>query len=206
MTRPQEPTAAGRPQAGRRDDRRLGEVTVLLKRWGEGDEAAVDELLPLVYRELREIAAAYLAQEREGHTLQGTALVHEAYLRLAQAQALDVKDRLHFFAIAARTMRRILVDHARSQLADKRVGAHRRLPLDEARLLAGDSSEQVLEIHEVLDELKARHPRQGKLVELRFFGGLSEEQAAQILEVSRATLTRDWRFARLWLFRRLTSP
>jgi len=204
MTPTDEPEDVGRPESDDEKDRRLGEVTVLLNRWKQGDKAAVDELLPLVYNELRDIAGAYVARERPDHTLQGTALVHEAYIRLSRIHALDAKDRLHFFALAARTMRRILVDHARSQLADKRVGAHRKVPLDESRLLAGDSREQMIEIHGVLDELKARHPRQGELVELRFFGGLSEDEAAQVLEVSRSTLTRDWRFARLWLFRRLT--
>ncbi len=204
MTRSDEPFETGGLLADDGENRRLGEVSVLLKRWGKGDEAVVDELLPLVYNELRSIAGAYLARERAGHTLQGTALVHEAYLRLSRMQSFDANDRSHFFAIAARTMRRILVDHARNQCADKRVGAHRKMPLDESRLLAGDSVEQVIEVHEVLDELKARYPRQGELVELRFFGGLSEDEAAQVLGVSRSTLSRDWRFARLWLFRRLT--
>ncbi len=197
--------AVGGPEAGPAEEDRAGEVTRPLKRWGKGDEAALDELWPLIYDELRRVAAAYLSRERTGHTLQGTALVNEAYLRLSRAQAVDADDRRHFFALAARTMRRILVDHARAQLADRRVGAQRRLPLDEARLLAGDSPDQVIEIHEVLDELKARHLRRGELVELRFYGGLSEEEAAQVLEVSRATVSRDWRFARLWLLRRLTS-
>lgn len=195
----------GDPEQNPSDQDKLGEVTRLLKRWGNGDESAIDALLPLVYDELRGIASAYLARERPGHTLQGTALVHEAYLRLSRVSMFDGTDRSHFFALAARTMRRILVDHARSQLADKRVGAQRRVPLDEARLLAGDSPEQVVEVHDVLDELKARHPRAGQLVELRFFGGLSEDEAAQVLGVSRSTVTRDWRFAQLWLFRRLTT-
>ena len=205
MTETKDSPGHALPDPEHGDDSRLDEVTLLLKRWREGDEEAVDELLPLVYDELRAIAAAYVSRERTGHTLEGTALVHEVYLRLSRIQSFDVKDRQHFFALAARTMRRILVEHARSQVADKRVGAQRRLPLDEARLVAGESPEQIIEINEVLDELKARFPRQGQLIELRFFGGLSEDEAAQVLQVSRATVTRDWRFARLWLFRRLTS-
>ncbi len=205
MTQSNQPIGSAGSEGGDRDDSRLGEVTILLRRWKEGDEAAIDELLPLVYDRLREIASAYLARERPGHTLQGTALVHEAYLRMAQIQALDTTDRIHFYALASRTMRRILVDHARRQMADMRVGAHRKMPLEEGRLLAGDSPDTVIEIHEVLDEFKKRYPRQGELVELRFFGGLSEDQAAEVLEVSRSTVARDWRFSRLWLFERLES-
>lgn len=182
-----------------------GEVTELLESWRDGDEGAFDRLLPLVYDELRKVANAYLRRERQDHTLQTTALVHEAYIRLGNVDVLDAKDRSHFFAVAARAMRRILVDHARSQRAEKRVGAHRRLPLEEAALMPFQATDEVVEVHEALEELAKAHPRQAKLVELRFFGGLSEAEAADLLGLSRATLTRDWRFARLWLHRHISA-
>lgn len=177
------------------------EVTQLLRLWRGGEEHAFDRLLPMVYDELRRTAAGYLRRERAGHTLGATDLVHEAYLKLANAHALDTEDRSHFFAVAARAMRRILVDHARSQQRDKRVGAHRRLPLEEAAFVPSSNPGEVLAVHEALDQLATTHPRQAKLVELRFFGGFSEEEAGEILDVSRATMTRDWRFARVWLQR-----
>ena len=177
------------------------EVTQLLRLWRRGDEGAFDRLLPMVYHELRRTAAAYLNRERVGHSLMATDLVHEAYLRLAGAEKLDTRDRSHFFAVAARAMRRILVDHARSQKSEKRVGAHRRLPLEEAAYLPADAPSQVLAVHAALEELATTHERQAKLVELRFFGGFSEAEAAEILGLSRATVSRDWRFARVWLRR-----
>jgi RNA polymerase sigma factor (TIGR02999 family) len=184
----------------------IGEVTQLLASWRDGDSDAFDRLLPLVYDELHRSAAAYLRRERSDHTLQATALVHEAYLRLANVEELDAHDRFHFYAVAARAMRRILVDHARSQQREKRVGAHRRLPLEEAACVPqGHSPDQVIAVHGALQELANSHPRQARLVELRFFGGFSEDEAAEILGVSRATLTRDWRFARVWLYRHLAQ-
>ncbi|MCP4899695.1 MAG: sigma-70 family RNA polymerase sigma factor [bacterium] len=185
-------------------DERLGEVTVLLRRWESGDAAAVDELLPVVYNELRALARASMAGERTGHTLSGTALVHEAYLRLSKVADLSFNDRAHFFAVAARTMRRILVDHARSQFAEKRVGAHLRQPILEDVDFEAPQPETIVAIDELLDRLKEVNPRAGELVELRFFGGLTETETAEVLGVSRSTLTRDWRFARLWLYRQLT--
>jgi RNA polymerase sigma factor (TIGR02999 family) len=187
------------------DNERLGEVTVLLRRWESGDSAAVDELLPVVYDELRAMARSSMAGERAGHTLSGTALVHEAYLRLSKVASLNFNDRAHFFAIAARTMRRILVDHARSQFAEKRVGAHLRQPILEDIDIEATTPESIVAIDELLDRLKEINPRAGELVELRFFGGLTEAETAEVLGVSRSTMTRDWRFARLWLYRQLTS-
>ena len=182
-----------------------GEVTQLLERWRDGDEGAFDRLLPLVYRDLHRAAGAYLRRERPEHTLQTTDLVHEAYLRLAGVKALETRDRSHFFAVAARAMRRILVDHARSQQKEKRVGAHRRRPLEEGLLVPAGTPAQVLSIHEALNDLAESHPRQAKLVELRFFGGFSESEVGEILGLSRSTLTRDWRFAKVWLNRRLEA-
>lgn len=187
------------------ESERLGEVTVLLRRLEAGDGAAVDELLPVVYDELRAMAKASMAGERTGHTLSGTALVHEAYLRLSKVADLTFKDRAHFFAIASRTMRRILVDHARSQYAEKRVGAHLKQPIIEDVDIDETTPEAIVAIDELLDRLKEINPRAGELVELRFFGGLTESEAAEVLDVSRSTLTRDWRFARLWLYRQLSA-
>ena len=181
-----------------------GEVTKLLELWRGGEEGAFDRLLPLVYDELRQVAAAYMRRERPGHTMQTTALIHEAYMRLADVQSLDVNDRSHFFAVAARAMRRILVDHARSQQSAKRVGAHRRLPLEEAVAMPADNPPgHVIAVHEALEKLAAVHPRQAQLVEMRFFGGFSEDEVSEILELSRSTMTRDWRFARQWLRRHM---
>ena len=180
------------------------DVTTLLERWQGGDQKAFDELLPLVYEELRKVANAYLRKERQDLTLQTTDLVHEAYLRLGNLPALDTENRSHFFAIAARAMRRILVDHARLQKADKRVGAHRRRPLEEANAAFEENDPNlVLAIHHALEELAETHPRPARLVELRFFGGLTESEAATALDTTRSTANRDWRFARLWLYRRL---
>lgn len=176
-----------------------GEVTRLLTRWKGGDETAADELLPLVYDDLRSLAAGYLGSERVDHTLQPTALVHEAYLRVARFARLDARDRSHFFAVAARAMRRILVDHARRHRAEKRPGAYGRTVLEEATVAAVETPAQLLAVDGALAELAGRHPRPARLVELRFFGGLSEAEAADVLGISRATATRDWRFARLWL-------
>ncbi len=181
------------------------EVTQLLRRWREGEGDAFDRLLPLVYDELRRTAVGYLRDERAGHTLGATDLVHEVYLRLANAQSLDATDRCHFFAVAARAMRRVLVDHARNQQRDKRVGAMRRLPLAEAAGIAAATPSEVLAVHEALQALGASHPRQARLVELRFYGGFSETEAAEVLDVSRATLSRDWRFAKVWLQRLMTQ-
>lgn len=190
-------------QAQAMDPRRMDDITAILERWREGDSAAFEVLLPLVYDELRGLAGHYLGKERRDHTLEPTALVHEAYLRLAKVTTLEAHDRSHFFAVAARMMRRILVDHARLQVAKKRVGAHQKLPLDEARLLSQEGPEQLLEVHEALSKLEARHPRAARQVELRYFAGLTEGEAAEALGLSRTTTTRDWRLARVWLFKHL---
>lgn len=181
------------------------EVTRLLERWREGDEKAVDALLPLVYDDLRVLAVKYLRRERPDHTLQATELVHETYLRLARIAQFQAQDRHHFFTVAARAMRRILVDHARRYLADKRTTARRRVALDEHELPAFDRPEDIVQLHEALEVLVTRQPRPAQLIELRFFAGLSEGDAAEVLGVSRATVSRDWRFAKLWLLDYLHS-
>jgi len=180
-----------------------GDVTQLLENWRQGNSEALEELLPLVYRELRKLAASYLRRERQGHTLQPTALVHEAYLRLSGDEELEIKDRAHFFAIAARAMRRILVDHARRHHAAKRVGADDKVPLDDAPALAVEPDVDLLALNEALDRLAEVSQRQARLVELRYFGGLTNAEAAQVLEVSEATVERDWKVARLSLRRYL---
>jgi RNA polymerase sigma factor (TIGR02999 family) len=196
--------AVGDPAEMQNDDR-LGDITALLRRWRSGDAGAVDKLFPLVYEELRGLARSSMARERTGHTLSSTGLVHEAYLRLSRANPLDLKDRSHFFTVAARMMRRILVDHARSQYAEKRVGAHLRQPILEAVDVAETTPEMVVKIDHLLDRLKEINSRAGELVELRFFGGLSETEAAEVLGTSRSSMTRSWRFARLWLYRQLSD-
>ncbi|MEM1181185.1 MAG: sigma-70 family RNA polymerase sigma factor [Acidobacteriota bacterium] len=186
---------------------RTGEVTRLLSTWKAGDARAAEDLLPLVYDELRRLASSYLRRERRGHTLQATALVNEAYLRLMgpSLERAVVDNRRHFFAIAARAMRRVLVDHARRHQADKRIGADQKVPIDDSPVvqLATSPDLNVLAVHEALGKLEAAHPRQAQIIEMRFFGGLSVPEVAAVLEVSEATVARDWRVGRLLLKREL---
>lgn len=180
-----------------------GDVSQLLHAWAGGDVRARDALVPLVYHELRKRASGYLRHERPDHTLQATALVHEAFLRLAGQDRVAWQNRGHFYAIAAQMMRRILVDHARERRAAKRPDAALRTVLDD-QILAADQPEHVLLLDEALNELSTMDPRQGQIVELRYFGGLSEQEVADTLSVSRATVTREWRRARAWLYHRMT--
>jgi RNA polymerase sigma factor (TIGR02999 family) len=175
------------------------EITRHLQAWGEGDPQAVDRLFPLVYRELRRLARGRLRRERDG-TLSATALVHEAYLRLVDQTRADVRDRGHFFAIASKVMRRILVDHARRRGAQKRGGDDARVTLDEARLAEAAPAADVLAIDEALERLERLDERLARTVELRFFGGLSVEETAAALGISEATVKRDWSKARLFLY------
>jgi RNA polymerase sigma factor (TIGR02999 family) len=181
------------------------DVSGLLHAWAEGDVRARDDLMPLVYRELRRRAARYLRHERPDHTLQPTALVHEAFVRLVGQQHVAWQNRAHFFGIAAQMMRRILVDHARAHQAAKRPGAALRVGWDDRVGATQPRDCELLLLDQALDELARRDPRQGRIVELRYFGGLSEEEAAQVLSISRATVTREWHTAKAWLYRRLTS-
>jgi RNA polymerase sigma factor (TIGR02999 family) len=178
------------------------EVTRLLARWSAGDTSAMDELMPLVYDQLRQIAGRYLRDERTGHTLQATALVNEAFVRLVGSD-VSFDDRVHFFALAARTMRRILVDHARRHQADKRGGGALRVPLAEAQLITAADAIDILAVHEALEELQAQDERKARVVELLVFGGLSYAEAADALDISEATLDRDFRMAKAWLALRL---
>ena len=191
--------------AERRVMDRASVVTGLLRAWGEGDLHARDDLLPLVYRELRQRAARYLRHERPDHTLQPTALVHEAYLRLVGQQRVVWQNRAHFFGVAAQMMRRILVDHARGHQAAKRPGAGLRVIWDDRVGAAQPPECELLMLDRALHELTTLDPRQGHIVELRYFGGLSEQDVAEVLGLSRSTVTQEWQTARAWLYRRMTT-
>lgn len=181
------------------------QITHLLLAWGQGDQAALETLMPLVYGELRKVAARHLRGQREGHTLQTTALVNEAYLRLIDASQVQWQNRAHFFAVAAHFMRRILVDFARSRNYQKRGGGAQAVELDEAMVVAPERGADLLALDEALTRLQALNERQAQVVELRYFGGLSEEESAEALKVSVRTVRRDWNFARVWLHRELTG-
>jgi RNA polymerase sigma factor (TIGR02999 family) len=177
------------------------EVTNLLLDWRNGDEAALARLTPLVYDELRRLAGGYLRRERAGHTLQATALVHEAYLRLIGQQHLDWQSRAHFFGVAAQVMRHVLVDHARSRRAAKRGGGEAHLPLDEAGDSADERAAELIALDDALRSLARFDERKSRVVELRYFGGLTEEETAEVLGVSPATVRRESRLAEAWLCR-----
>ena len=176
----------------------------LLRAWGQGDTQARDDLLPMVYAELRAQAVRYMQRERRDHTLQPTALVHEAYMRLMGQSHVSWQNRAHFFGLAAEMMRRILVDHARKHQAAKRSGAAMKVAWDERAGSTPPLDCELLLLDQALGELAVRELRQARVVELRYFGGLSEQEAAEVLAISRATVTRDWQVARAWLFRRMT--
>jgi RNA polymerase sigma factor (TIGR02999 family) len=179
------------------------EVTQLLVAWSKGDQAALERLTPLVYRELHRLAKGYMHRERPGHLLQTTALVNEAYMRLIDWKAVCWKDRAHFFGVAAQLMRRILVDFARARHQDKRGGAMRQVSFDEAAAVTVEQTAELIALDEALDQLAAIDPRRSRMVELRFFGGLSEEETAEALKVSPRTVRREWSLARAWLRREL---
>jgi RNA polymerase sigma-70 factor (ECF subfamily) len=179
------------------------EITRLLRAWAEGDEAALDELAPLVYRELRERAGAYMGRERRAVTLQATALANEAWLRLVDVSSVNWRDRAHFFAVAAQMMRRILVDAARARVTDKRGGATRRINLDEIPDVSPGRDREMVAIDDALRLLVELDPRKAKVVELRFFGGLSVEETAAVLKISGQSVMRDWRLAKSWLMREI---
>lgn len=180
------------------------DVTQLLVDWGKGNSGALEQLTPLVYSELRRLAASYLRRERSDHTLQSTALVHEAYLRLIDQNSVNWQSRAHFFGIAARMIRRILVDHARSHQAQKRGGAAEKLALDEALAVPGQGDTDLVRLDEALKTLAEMDPQQARVIELRFFTGLSIDETAEALGISPATVKRDWVTAKAWLFRELS--
>jgi RNA polymerase sigma-70 factor (ECF subfamily) len=174
-------------------------VTALLGQLAKGNDAAASKLIPIVYGELRRLAGGYMRRERKEHTLQPTALVHEAYLKLTEQRVIDWQGRAHFFGIAAQMMRRILIDHARGHMRDKRGGGAILVPLDEALAFAPEQSSELVKLDEALERLTKLDPRQGKIVELRFFGGLTVEQTADLLGISPKTVKRDWSMAKAWL-------
>jgi RNA polymerase sigma factor (TIGR02999 family) len=182
-----------------------GTVSRLLQAWRRGDLQARDDLMPVVYRELRRRAGAYLRRERQDHTLQPTALVHEAYMRIVRQERVAWQDRAHFFAIASQMMRRILVDHAREHQAAKRPGAAVKVTLDDRVGAARPRACDLIDLDRALTELERIDPRQGQIVELRYFGGLSEQEVGDVLSISRTTVTREWQTARAWLYRRMTT-
>ncbi len=180
------------------------EVTQLLVAWSKGDQAALEQLTPLVYRDLHRLAKGYLHGERPGHLLQTTALVNEAYLRLIDWKDVRWQNRAHFFGVSARLMRRILVDFARAHHQDKRGGAARQVSLDEAAAVSAERTAEFIALDEALERLAAIDPRRSRMVELRFFGGLSEEETAEVLKVSPRTVRREWSLARAWLHHELS--
>ena len=181
------------------------EVTQLLVAWGEGDRAALDKLMPLVYEELRRLAHQYMSGEGPGNTLQTSALVNEAYLRLADQTDPQWQNRAHFFAISAQLMRQILVDYARRRRSRKRGGDARQVSLDEAMIVSEERAADAVALDEALKNLGEIDPRKSQIVELRFFGGLSIEETAEVLKVSPGTVMRDWTFAKAWLRRIITG-
>ena len=180
-------------------------VTDLLTRWSDGDDAALAELTPLVYEELRRLAHHFMEGQRPEHTLQTTALVNEAYLRLADQSNPRWQNRAHFFAVAARAMRRILVSYARSQRSQKRGGGALKMELDETALVSPEESKEIVDLHEALERLSTLDSRKAQVVELKFFGGLNYDEIGEVLKVARVTVRRDWEFARLWLYAELHS-
>jgi RNA polymerase sigma factor (TIGR02999 family) len=181
------------------------QVTGLLLAWGRGDEAALEQLVPLVHGELRRLARRHMGHERQGHTLQATALVNEAYLRLIDVQQVHWQNRAHFFAMSARLMRRILVDFARSRHYQKRGGGAQQVSLDEALVVGKERGADLVALDDALQALAAIDPRKSQVVEMRFFGGLSVEETAEALHVSPETVMRDWKLAKVWLSRELSA-
>ena len=181
------------------------EVTQLLADWGKGDRSALDKLFPLVHSELRRIAQRQMNQERGGHTLQATALVNEAYLKLVGQPSFEWQNRAHFFAVCAQVMRHILIDHARAHARDKRGGGAIQVSLNEVAVVAEEQAPYILALDEALRRLERLDPQKGKIVELRYFGGLSIEETAEVLNVSPRTVRREWQRSKAWLYRMISE-
>ena len=182
------------------------QVTGLLLAWGKGDDAALEQLIPLVHAELRRIAGRHMAHERVGHSLQATALVNEAYMRLVDVRQMKWQDRAHFFAMSARLMRRILVDFARSRGYQKRGGGAQKVSFDEGLVVSNERGTDLVALDDALSALAAVDARKSQVIEMRFFGGLSVEETAEALHVSPETVMRDWKLAKAWLLRELSRP
>ena len=181
------------------------EITQLLAEWSDGNQTALDKLYPLVYDELHKMADRYMKRERKDHTLQTTALINEAYVRMVDQKNVHWENRAHFFAISAQIMRRILIDHARRHHYAKRGGGALKVSLDETAIVAGDPASDMLLLDEALNRLAEIDPRRGQVVELRYFGGLNNEEIAGVLKISENTVTRDWNMARAWLYQELSG-
>ncbi len=181
-------------------------ITDLLIEWRDGDETALNDLMPLVYEEMRRLARHYMRRERPGHTLQTAALVNEAYLRLVDHKGMRWQNRAHFYAVASQAMRRILVDHARSRHYAKRGGGGQIVNLDEAEGMVQKQAADLVALDDALADLSAIDPRKGRIVEMRYFGGMSVEETARVLEVSPVTVMREWRTAKAWLLRAISTP
>jgi RNA polymerase sigma factor (TIGR02999 family) len=180
-----------------------GEVTTLLAAWAKGDQTALNKLIPLVYAELHRIARRAWSEHQQNNTLQPTALINEAYLKLANSENASFQDRCHFFAVSCTAMRQILVNHAKRHLSGKHGGGHSKVSLDETQPVVHQEASEIVTLHEALDALQAVDPRKAKVVEMRYFGGLSIEETAEALGVSIGTVNRDWRLARSWLIREM---
>jgi len=180
-------------------------VTQLLADWSRGNDAALAELTPIIYEELQRLAHHFMEGQRPDHTLQTTALVNEAYLRLADQTNSNWQSRAHFFAVAARAMRQILVSYARSQRSQKRGGGALKIELDEAAILSPEQSKEIVDLHEALERLGTLDSRKAQVVELKYFGGLNYDEMAEVLKIARVTVRRDWEFAKLWLYTELHS-
>lgn len=181
------------------------QITELLAEWREGNQSALDELYPLVYDELHRLARRYMSRERKHHTLQTTALINEAYVRLVDQKNVKWANRSHFFAISAQIMRRILIDHARRHAYAKRGGGAQQVSLEEVAAITPDQGRELVRLDEALKSLAERDPRRSQVVELRYFGGLNNEEIAGVLNVSENTVTRDWNMARAWLYQQLSE-
>jgi RNA polymerase sigma-70 factor, ECF subfamily len=181
------------------------EITLLLHAWGQGDELALEQLMPLVYEELRKMAKQYMQSQRSDHTLQPTALIHEVYVKLAGQQEQNWKNRAHFFGVAAQAMRHILVDYVRHRSYQKRGGQTYRVELDESVIVSNERAAGLVELDEALTRLAEFDERKSRVVELKYFGGLSNEEIAEVLNVTTKTIIRDWQFARSWLLRELSN-
>ena len=204
-----EPESASSATAGR-DSGELRpadpqEVTQLLANWSQGDPTALEKLIPLVYKELRHLAHRYMEGQRPNHTLQTTALVNEAYLRLADQSKPNFTNRSHFFAVAAKAMRQILVDYAKAQQSQKRGAGASKVELNEAALISPEQTSAILDVNEALERLATLDSRKAHVVELRYFGGLNQDEIAEVLKISTVTIRRDWVFARAWLYTELHS-
>ncbi|CAN5871372.1 sigma-70 family RNA polymerase sigma factor [soil metagenome] len=181
------------------------QITLLLTNWSKGDEFALEQLMPLVYDELRQMAARYMSRQPSGHTFQTTELIHEAYLKLADGKEQNWQNRAHFFGVAAKAMRHILVDYARSKHSQKRGGWQERVTFTEGDLVSDGRSEEIVALDDALNQLAVLDERKSRVVEMKFFAGLTSEEIAEVLKISPETVKRDWRFARTWLLRELSA-